>query len=98
MNTAPLTILVPLDGSPLAAQALPYARSIASGRATLLFLRVLTAPEPIRDAIGRTIVPVDAAARWAEDAARRELDAAADELRATRPRPSSASPPNVPST
>ena len=85
MHATPLTILVPVDGSTLAAQALPYTRRLASGRATLVLLRILSAPEPIRDTVGRAIVPVDAAARWAEDAARKDLEETAAELRNVEP-------------
>jgi nucleotide-binding universal stress UspA family protein len=85
MTAAPLTILVPIDGSALAAQALPYARKVAADHATLVLLRVLSVPEPIRDAVGRTIVPVDDAARWSEDAARTDLEAVAAENRQSEP-------------
>lgn len=56
-ETPPL-ILVPLDGSPLAEQAIPYAAATAGPDHELLLLRVAPAPEPARDYYTRRRLPM----------------------------------------
>lgn len=45
-------ILVPLDGSPLAEQAIPYALSLIAPGGAITLLRVIPRPEPIHDPLG----------------------------------------------
>lgn len=49
-------ILVPLDGSDLAEQAIPFAAALAVGGVDLIFVHVASSVEPIRDLIGRVAV------------------------------------------
>lgn len=74
-------VVVPLDGSDLAAQALPYAAALAGADAELNLVRVVPPASPIRDKLGQIVVPADAVERWAEQAARDELAAAAERVR-----------------
>lgn len=50
--TAPLRILVPLDGTMLSEQPIPYAATLAGRTGTIVALRVLAMPEPIEDFAG----------------------------------------------
>jgi nucleotide-binding universal stress UspA family protein len=52
-------VLIPLDGSTLAEQALPYARSLAGDRAVFYPLGVVAPPDPDRDMAGRMVATVD---------------------------------------
>jgi nucleotide-binding universal stress UspA family protein len=71
------SILVPLDGSPLAARALPYATALArASRARLVLVRAVLAHTP------PGIDPSEAQVRVTERAGR-DLDALAEYLRAT---------------
>jgi nucleotide-binding universal stress UspA family protein len=83
--TSVTQILVPLDGSSLAEQALPYAQSLvgASGRITLL--RVFRDPAPMRDAAGVEIVPEDLVGDWLVKDSQRYLDETAASFRSTLP-------------
>lgn len=76
-------ILVPLDGSTLARQALPFARALvgATGRITLLW--VTAKPSPIRDAAGVEIVPENIADEWMQKEARSYLDDVARDMHRT---------------
>jgi nucleotide-binding universal stress UspA family protein len=72
-------ILVPLDGSPLAERAVPFAQAIAAaGNAQLLLLRVVSAREdhPDDDAIGGQPAEPTEAARYLRDLAQRLSPAA----------------------
>lgn len=73
-------VLVPLDGSTLAEQAIPVAAAVA-GSAELIFLQVLSAPEPLRDPAGRVSVPADDVEAVLEERAQHELTAAAGNWR-----------------
>jgi nucleotide-binding universal stress UspA family protein len=53
-------VLVPLDGSDLAAQALAYARTLQTSGTEVLLAQVLPDPEPRYDADRRMRAPVDA--------------------------------------
>lgn len=52
-------ILVPLDGSPLAEQALPYAQSLLAPGAALTLLGVIEEPEPIPTLWEPPLVPLE---------------------------------------
>ena len=76
-------ILVPLDGSALADQALPYARALAMPGAEVRLLWVVPEPEAMRGGLaGQVIFSKEDILRADEEAARRLLDAAAERLRA----------------
>lgn len=76
-------ILVPLDGSFLAKQALPYARALAGVDGRITLLQVIRASEPLRDAAGVEIVPEDIVSEWLLKEAHQYLNEAAGELRQT---------------
>lgn len=52
-------ILVPLDGSPMAEQAIAYAAAIAGNDGQITFLHVVPQPEPLRGLFGGQIASVD---------------------------------------
>ncbi len=52
-------ILVPLDGSSLAEQAIPFAVSVAHAETEIVFVHVAASAEPIRDVLGRVAVHPD---------------------------------------
>ncbi|MCC6312481.1 MAG: universal stress protein [Thermomicrobiales bacterium] len=56
---APAGILVPLDGSPLAEQALPYARALLAPGAALILLEVVAEPESVAGLWGQNFVTAD---------------------------------------
>jgi nucleotide-binding universal stress UspA family protein len=74
-------ILVPVDGSPLAEQALPYAAALASNNTTIRLLLVLRDPEPVRDLLGREAVSRDEVLQQWRDAATASLRQLADRTR-----------------
>jgi nucleotide-binding universal stress UspA family protein len=76
-------VLVPLDGSPLAAQAIPYARAIAAPNAELLLLLVLPDRDPFRGGpTGQVVFGEEDVLRAGEEEARRLLEETAARLRA----------------
>ena len=81
-------ILVPLDGSPLARQALGYARGLTAPGADLILLRVVPEVRPPAGYDGPASTTADEIAWCAVDEARQELEQIAAGLRrgATRPR------------
>ncbi|CAN5602019.1 universal stress protein [soil metagenome] len=83
--TSATQILVPLDGSSLAEQALPYAQSLvgASGRITLL--RVFRNPAPFSNGAGSEIVPEDLVSEWMIKESQRYLDETAASFRLALP-------------
>jgi nucleotide-binding universal stress UspA family protein len=72
MATSP-GILVPLDGSPLAEQALPYAEALLAPGAELTLLEVVAEPESVYGMSGRLLVPVEDAQRMLEHQAHEYL-------------------------
>jgi nucleotide-binding universal stress UspA family protein len=75
------SILVPIDGSPLAEQALPYAAALASPNTTIRLLMVLRDPEPVRDLLGREALSRDEVLQQWRDAATDSLRQLADRTR-----------------
>jgi nucleotide-binding universal stress UspA family protein len=57
--TAETRILLPLDGSRLAEQVIPYARAIAGTEGTITFLHVVPEPEPLRGLFGAQVATAD---------------------------------------
>jgi nucleotide-binding universal stress UspA family protein len=78
-------ILVPLDGSPIAEQALAYVQSIARSDFEVLLIRVMPEPDPIHGQSGRVGPAVDEGRRRLQQFVRRELYRSADCLRAAVP-------------
>lgn len=66
-------VLVPLDGSSLAEQAIPYAQAVAGKDGALVFLHALPEPEPIYGLLGDVLVPADEVLRLEEESARQML-------------------------
>ncbi|MEA2596005.1 MAG: hypothetical protein QOF01_2474 [Thermomicrobiales bacterium] len=56
---SPTRILVPLDGSYLAEQAIPYAAALVGGGGELVFFHVAPDPEPIRSLSGEIKTPAE---------------------------------------
>jgi len=59
-------IIVPLDGSPMAEQAIPYAAALAGAGGEVTFLHVVPAPEPLRGLFGGEIATADDVKSMAE--------------------------------
>lgn len=78
-------ILIPLDGSPIAEQALAYAQRIARPGTEVILLRVMPKPEAIHALHGHNDVMADEGRRRFYQFARKELHRAADRLRASVP-------------
>jgi nucleotide-binding universal stress UspA family protein len=87
MTPEPATpgILVPLDGSPLAEQVLPYAQALLAPGAALILLKVMEEPEPIYGLWGKPLVPVEDVQRMLERLARGDLTRAEATLSGKRP-------------
>jgi nucleotide-binding universal stress UspA family protein len=79
------TILLPLDGSALAEQALPYARFLAAANAQITLFHVLSPSEPIRDPIGGVAVTADVVHAKREKSARAYLANIAEQFQGFRP-------------
>lgn len=69
-------LLVPLDGSPLAEQALPYARAIATDTTEIILLEVVPWAEEIRTVLGKVVATAAEVQEAYEASAREELEAA----------------------
>jgi nucleotide-binding universal stress UspA family protein len=82
--TAP-GILIPLDGSPLAEQVLPYAQALLAPGAALILLKVMEEPEPIYSMRGQLLVPIEDQQRMLERLARDDLTRAEATLSGKRP-------------
>jgi nucleotide-binding universal stress UspA family protein len=78
-------ILVPLDGSPLAEQAIPYAAALTGPDGTLLFLQVTPDTEPVYGFLGNQEATRDEVNATFVEAARRELAAAQERWREIAP-------------
>lgn len=74
-------VLLPLDGSSLAEQAIPYAQAVAGKDGVLVFLHALPEPEPIYGLLGETLVPADEVMRLEEESARQMLQETAERWR-----------------
>src|SRR5262249_52715941 len=79
MSSAPTLnrLLVPLDGSEFAEQAIPYAAAIAGSSGRLILLRVLPGAEPARDLLGTMAVAENETRDPAAHEARTALEATA---------------------
>jgi nucleotide-binding universal stress UspA family protein len=78
-------IVVPLDGSALAEQALPYARAIGGESAELILVTVLPPADRHQDLVGRTVAPNAGDQSDAETATREGLRRAARTWLGERP-------------
>jgi nucleotide-binding universal stress UspA family protein len=76
-------ILIPLDGSPIAEQALPYVQTIARSDTEVILLRVMPEPQAMYDLHSHLVVAADEGRRRLQEFARRDLYHAADRLRAS---------------
>ena len=72
-ESTPHGVLVPLDGSPLAEQALPYAQALVAPGAALTLLQVVETPEPIHGMSGRLLAPIEDVERMLEQQAHDDL-------------------------
>jgi nucleotide-binding universal stress UspA family protein len=81
-------ILLPLDGSPLAEQALAYGAELAAAGAELLLLRVIPEPKAIRDRFGEVSATADEVLRRSRQNAIEELIEAVERVRALTLEPS----------
>ena len=79
-ESIPPGVLVPLDGSPLAEQALPYAQALLAPGAELTLLEVVEESEPIHGMSGRLLVPVEDVQRMLERQAHDDLEKARSTL------------------
>ena len=84
-ESIPPGILVPLDGSPLAEQALPYAQVLLPPGGELILLEVVENLEPIHGMSGWLLVPVEDVQRMFERQAHEYLQKAEATLRGEQP-------------
>ena len=84
--STPPGILVPLDGSALAEQVLPYAQALLAPGAELILLEVAGAPEPVHSMRGQLLVPIEDVQRMIERQAQDDLERAEATLYGERPR------------
>ena len=75
-KSTPQRVLVPLDGSPRAQQALPYAQALVAPGGALTLLKVVEPPESIYGMSGRLLVSVEDAQRMLEFQAHDDLQKA----------------------
>lgn len=75
-------LLVPLDGSPLAEHAIPYARALAKPGTDITLIEVVPAPRDLAGPFAFSGIPAEEMLRFDREAAERYLDAAAAALRA----------------
>lgn len=73
-------VLVPLDGSELAKQSIPFAQTFAGANGTIVLLRVVPESQAAMDPSGDVIVPADIMGNWVKAAAQRDLDTVASDL------------------
>lgn len=73
-------MLIPLDGSMLAEQAVPYALALASPGSELVLLHVLPGAEPVTGARGEVVAAADEVTHGVETTVREELAALARRL------------------
>ena len=78
-------ILVPLDGSPLAEQALPYAQALLAPGGELTLLKVVEEPDPIHGMRGQPLVPAEDVQGMLERQAHDDLKRAEATLHGQRP-------------
>ncbi|HET8524279.1 MAG TPA: universal stress protein [Thermomicrobiales bacterium] len=78
-------ILVPLDGSPLAEQAIPYASALAGAQGTLLFLQATSDTEPVYGFLGNIEATRDEVGAAYVEGARQELAAAQERWQQVTP-------------
>ena len=62
-------VLIPLDGSTLAEQAIPVARTLAGSEGTITFMHVVPEPEPLRGLLGSMLATSDDVLRTEREAA-----------------------------
>jgi nucleotide-binding universal stress UspA family protein len=74
-------VLVPLDGSPLSEQALPYVQTIGRTGTDVVLLRVMPEVREIHDFHGHLVIAVDEGRRRLHQVALRDLHRVADRLR-----------------
>jgi nucleotide-binding universal stress UspA family protein len=82
---APIRIVLPLDGSQLAEQAVSYAQALADGSGEIALLRVLLPARPVRGLLGDVIVSAEGVLSRMRADAKAELDAIACRLRQDSP-------------
>lgn len=84
-DDAAFRILVPLDGTPMSQQALPYAQALATSATEVVLLEVLRDPEPERGLLGRVTVSAEAVGQRASGAASAALETVAERVRVDSP-------------
>jgi len=78
-------ILVPLDGSELAEQAIPYARAVARDAGTLIYAQVVPKAEAIHGLTGGTVASANEVGALFEQTATGDLEKAAQRWREIAP-------------
>lgn len=78
------SILVPLDGSKFAEEALPYAAAIGRDHAELVLLEVVPEPQPARGLLGEELLSAEQVRRAYEGGARTRLESARERWLAER--------------
>ena len=86
MNTdTPLRFVVPVDGTPQASQAIPFAQALAAPPAEITLVEVLPEAQPERTLLGAVAVDAGTVQRHQTSTARAELEAEADRIRVDSP-------------
>ena len=84
-NDTPLRFVVPVDGTPQSSQAIPFAQALAAPPAEIVLVEVLPEARPERTLLGAVAVDAGTVQRHQATAARSELAAEADRIRADSP-------------
>jgi nucleotide-binding universal stress UspA family protein len=84
-SASPIKLVVPLDGSALAEQAVTYAQVLATGTTEVVLLSVLLPAEPIRGLFGNIKVSAEGVLRRLKEDVTAELEAVAARLRQDSP-------------
>jgi nucleotide-binding universal stress UspA family protein len=74
-------LLVPLDGSGLALNAIPYAQALVGDAGSIVLLQVVSPAKPVRSGLGTPVVSEEFTGAWGLETAHKGLDDTAESLR-----------------
>lgn len=79
-------VLIPLDGSDLAEQAIPFAHAVTQDDGTMIYVQVVPEAEPLKSLTGGPVASADEVASIFEESAKNDLSKAADRWDGIAPR------------
>jgi nucleotide-binding universal stress UspA family protein len=71
-------VLIPLDGSDLAEQAIPFAHAVTQDQGTMIYVQVVPEAEPLRSLTGGPVASAEEVASIFQESARGDLTTAAE--------------------